>query len=164
MDALSRINGANGKVAVTDFEAAVLQRYGDAAQEVEQCLCLPVSYDKGLLGVIPQEIIDKDYGCGDPSRYVRQGETVLDLGSGSGKGCYSERLDIGHVGYSSLLFRRPSVQQTAHNQKRSLLRHFTALARNSVSASPGRGCLRPLPFWGAGAATGDREGSDRKMA
>ena len=88
MDALSKINGANGKVAVTDFEAAVLQRYGDAAEEVEQSLCLPVSYDKGLLEVIPQEIIDKDYGCGDPSRYVRQGETVLDLGSGSGKACY----------------------------------------------------------------------------
>ena len=88
MDALSTINRANGKVAVTDFEAAVLQRYGDAAQDVEQCLCLPVSYDKGLLEVIPREIIDKDYGCGDPSRYVQQGETVLDLGSGSGKACY----------------------------------------------------------------------------
>ena len=88
MDALSKINGANGKVAVADFEAAVLQRYSDAAQEVEQCLCLPVSYDKGLLEVIPREIIDKDYGCGDPSRHVRAGETVLDLGSGSGKACY----------------------------------------------------------------------------
>ena len=88
MDALSKINGANGNVAVMDLETAVLQRYGDAAQEVEQCLCLPVSYDKGLLEVIPREIVDKDYGCGDPSRYVRAGETVLDLGSGSGKACY----------------------------------------------------------------------------
>ena len=70
-----------------DLEAAVLQRYGDAAQEVEACLCLPVSYDKALLKVIPDEIIAKDYGCGDPSRYVRPGETVLDLGSGSGKTC-----------------------------------------------------------------------------
>jgi arsenite methyltransferase len=88
MDTPSKIDGGNGKVAVTDFEAAVLQRYGNAAQEVEQCLCLPVSYDKGLLEVIPREIIDKDYGCGDPSRHVRAGETVLDLGSGSGKACY----------------------------------------------------------------------------
>lgn len=72
MDALSKIDGANGKVPVTDLEAAVLQRYGDAAPKVEQCLCLPVSYDKGLLGVIPQEIIGKDNGCGDPSRYVRR--------------------------------------------------------------------------------------------
>jgi arsenite methyltransferase len=72
----------------TDYEAAVLQRYGNAAKEVEACLCLPVSYDQALLRVIPKEIIEKDYGCGDPSRYVRESETVLDLGSGSGKACY----------------------------------------------------------------------------
>jgi arsenite methyltransferase len=72
----------------TDHEAAVLQRYGAAAQEVEACLCLPVSYDQALLRVIPKEIIEKDYGCGDPSRYINEGETVLDLGSGSGKACY----------------------------------------------------------------------------
>ena len=76
--------GENG----SDFEAAVLQRYGEAAREVESCLCLPVSYDPGLLKVIPDEILEKDYGCGDPSRHIRQGETVLDLGSGSGKACY----------------------------------------------------------------------------
>jgi arsenite methyltransferase len=72
----------------TDYEAAVLQRYCEAAKEVEACLCLPVSYDQALLRVIPKEIIEKDYGCGDPSRYVRESETVLDLGSGSGKACY----------------------------------------------------------------------------
>jgi arsenite methyltransferase len=88
MDGPSKINRASGNAAVTDFETAVLQRYSDAAREVEQCLCLPVGYDNRLLGVIPREIIDKDYGCGDPSRYVNTGETVLDLGSGSGKACY----------------------------------------------------------------------------
>jgi arsenite methyltransferase len=72
----------------TGAEAAVLRRYANAAAEVEACLCLPVSYDRALLEVIPAEIIEKDYGCGDPSRHVRAGETVLDLGSGSGKACY----------------------------------------------------------------------------
>jgi len=82
------VNAANGNEPVANLEAAVLERYGNAAQEVEACLCLPVSYDKALLKVIPDEIIEKDYGCGDPSRYIRAGETVLDLGSGSGKACY----------------------------------------------------------------------------
>ena len=71
-----------------NMEAAVLERYGNAAQTVEACLCLPVSYDKALLNVIPDEILERDYGCGDPSRYIREGETVVDLGSGSGKACY----------------------------------------------------------------------------
>ena len=70
------------------LEQAVLDRYGNAAQEVEASLCSPVSYDNALLKVIPDEIIQKDYGCGDPSRHIREGETVLDLGSGSGKACY----------------------------------------------------------------------------
>jgi ubiquinone/menaquinone biosynthesis C-methylase UbiE len=69
-------------------EEAVRQRYRRAAQEVEVGLCVPISYDRSLLAALPDEIIQKDYGCGDPSRYVREGETVLDLGSGSGKGCY----------------------------------------------------------------------------
>jgi arsenite methyltransferase len=81
-------NTANGTEYVTSLESAVLERYGNAAQEVEACLCLPSSYDKALLEVIPEEIIEKDYGCGDPSRYIGAGETVLDLGSGSGKACY----------------------------------------------------------------------------
>jgi ubiquinone/menaquinone biosynthesis C-methylase UbiE len=79
---------AGSKRGDGNHEQAVLERYGKAAGEVEACLCLPVSYDKALLKVIPDEILGKDYGCGDPSRYIREGETVLDLGSGSGKACY----------------------------------------------------------------------------
>ena len=82
------LTAAESNGHVVNHEAAVLQRYGKAAQEVEACLCLPVGYDKSLLKVIPDEIIEKDYGCGDPSRYIKPGETVLDLGSGSGKACY----------------------------------------------------------------------------
>src|SRR5262245_700840 len=82
------VNGAQDSGPATNLEAAVLQRYGNAAREVEACLCLTVSYDKAWLEVIPNEILEKDYGCGDPTRHVHEGETVLDLGSGSGKACY----------------------------------------------------------------------------
>lgn len=80
--------GGNGHGGRLDYEATVIQRYERAALEGEVGLCVPVSYDRRLLEVIPKEITEKDYGCGNPSRYVREGETVLDLGSGSGKACY----------------------------------------------------------------------------
>ena len=70
------------------FEEAVLQRYGKAAREAEVGLCVPVNYDSSLLKVIPAEILEKDYGCGDPSTFVKSADTVLDLGCGSGKACY----------------------------------------------------------------------------
>ena len=71
-----------------NVESSVLARYSQGAQARQEALCCPVEYDRKLLKLLPQEIIDKDYGCGDPSRYVRAGDTVLDLGSGGGKVCY----------------------------------------------------------------------------
>ncbi|MGD2055880.1 MAG: methyltransferase domain-containing protein [Gammaproteobacteria bacterium] len=71
-----------------NVEHSVRERYTQSAREREEALCCPVSYDPGLLDILPEEIIAKDYGCGDPSRYVREGDVVLDLGSGGGKICY----------------------------------------------------------------------------
>ena len=72
----------------TDVKHEVRQRYSAGAQAVEPALCCPVTYDPKYLGVIPQEIIEKDYGCGDPTAFCRPGQVVLDLGSGGGKACY----------------------------------------------------------------------------
>jgi SAM-dependent methyltransferase len=71
-----------------DVETEVRARYSEGAKERQADLCCPVSYDRELLALLPAEIVEKDYGCGDPSRYVRPGDTVLDLGSGGGKICY----------------------------------------------------------------------------
>jgi arsenite methyltransferase len=81
-----------------DVETAVRQRYGAAANEVEIELCCPVDYDPQYLKIFPAEIIDRDYGCGDPSAFVREGETVLDLGSGGGKICYIASQIVGEKG------------------------------------------------------------------
>lgn len=82
-----------------DNHASVLDRYSEAARAREEALCCPVDYDRSLLALLPQEIIEKDYGCGDPSRYVRPGDTVLDLGSGSGKICYMAAHLVGENGH-----------------------------------------------------------------
>jgi arsenite methyltransferase len=68
-----------------DSDQAVRDRYAAAARVREAALCCPVDYPAHYLEIIPPEVIERDYGCGDPSRYVQEGETVLDLGSGGGK-------------------------------------------------------------------------------
>ncbi len=80
------------------IETGVLQRYSQGAEAVQPDLCCPVDYDQELLKLLPQEIIEKDYGCGDPSRYVKEGDVVLDLGSGSGKICYMAAQLVGDTG------------------------------------------------------------------
>ncbi len=72
----------------SNTESAVRERYSAAARAKEAALCCPVDYDPQYLKLIPQEVLERDYGCGDPSRYVREGDVVLDLGSGAGKICF----------------------------------------------------------------------------
>src|SRR5881227_2740279 len=79
-------------------EKAVRERYAAGAQAQEAKLCCPVDYEPAYLKVIPQEVIERDYGCGDPSRYLREGETVLDLGSGTGKICFIAAQVVGPTG------------------------------------------------------------------
>src|SRR5438093_5315126 len=79
-------------------ETIVRQRYTAGAKERADKLCCPVDYKSKYLKVIPQEVIERDYGCGDPSCYLREGETVLDLGSGTGKICFIAAQIVGPNG------------------------------------------------------------------
>lgn len=79
-------------------ENAVLERYQAGAREVQPSLCCPTDYEGNYLDILPEEIIAKDYGCGDPTRYVSSGETVVDLGSGVGKNCYMLAQKVGSEG------------------------------------------------------------------
>src|SRR3989475_6114600 len=79
-------------------ETIVRQRYAAGAVAPQSKLCCPVNYQSEHLKAIPQEVIERDYGCGDPSRYLREGETVLDLGSGTGKICFIAAQIVGPNG------------------------------------------------------------------
>lgn len=121
-------------------EAAVTERYSQGAQAVESALCCPVSFNPQHLEVLPAEIIERDYGCGDPTPFVESGDVVLDLGSGAGKICWiaaqvagpegrvigvdmnTEMLALarqyhdtiaGRVGYDNVSYRRGMIQDLA---------------------------------------------------
>ena len=79
-------------------ESAVRERYAAGAKSQEARLCCPVDYNSDYLKIIPPEVIEKDYGCGDPSRYLREGEVVVDLGSGTGKICFIAAQVVGAKG------------------------------------------------------------------
>lgn len=82
-----------------DVNSAVLERYSEGAKAQQADLCCPIDYDSDLLKALPPEIIERDYGCGDPSRYVQPGDTVLDLGSGGGKICFMAAQIVGKEGH-----------------------------------------------------------------
>lgn len=152
-------NGASRAAAgELDVELAVRERYAAAAQASEAALCCPVDYDPQYLAIIPDEILERDYGCGDPSKHVAPGETVLDLGSGGGKICYIAAQIVGaegrvigvdrneemlalarqhqptiaqELGYANTEFRKGSIQDLALD-----LEAFEAyLAANPVQSS-----------------------------
>ena len=121
-------------------ETIVRQRYAAGANARADQLCCPVDYQSDYLKVIPREVIERDYGCGNPSRYLREGEIVLDLGSGTGKICFiaaqivgprgkvigvdmtDEMLEVarrnapivaGRIGYANVEFRKGRIQDLA---------------------------------------------------
>jgi SAM-dependent methyltransferase len=90
--------GSTAPSSAATPEQAVLERYKAGAQVFEPTLCCAVEYTPGVVENLPAEIIEKDYGCGDPTRYVYPGERVVDLGSGAGKNCYILAQRVGAEG------------------------------------------------------------------
>jgi MoaA/NifB/PqqE/SkfB family radical SAM enzyme/ubiquinone/menaquinone biosynthesis C-methylase UbiE len=74
--------------------------YGRAAEEPKADLCCPVKYDDEDVRHIPKEVLDRFYGCGSPIAMagVKEGESVLDLGSGGGIDCFIAAKKVGKSG------------------------------------------------------------------
>lgn len=113
-------NGYAKSVGTFLVEAAVKSRYQEAASKQVKELCCPVSYNPQYLKVIPQEILEKDYGCGDPSRFVKEGDAVLDLGSGAGKICYIASQIVGAKGCVIGVDFNTSMLELAHKYQEEI--------------------------------------------
>ncbi|MBZ0110887.1 MAG: methyltransferase domain-containing protein [Thermoanaerobaculia bacterium] len=148
------------ETAVPSVETVVRERYREGAERAVPELCCPVQYDPKYLKAIPAEVLERDYGCGDPSAHLREGEVVLDLGSGTGKICFIAAQVVGPrgrvlgvdmtpemlavardnaprvaetIGFANVEFRRGRIQDLALD----LDRFDAALAADPVTDSEG---------------------------
>ena len=103
-----------------DVEQAVRDRYSAAAREKEACLCAAVSYDPRLMDVLPAEVVERDYGCGDPTRWIKPGDRVLDLGCGAGKICYIAAQIVGPAGRVVGVDRNDEMLAVARRHQREI--------------------------------------------
>jgi SAM-dependent methyltransferase len=81
------------------IESAVRRRISDLAHRPGPAPWGPVPYDPMYLDRVPPEVQRRDHGCGDPTRFLRERDRVLDLGSGSGKGAYVAAQVVGPDGW-----------------------------------------------------------------
>ncbi len=84
----------------TEHHADVNKRYSEAAEKQQKDLCCPTGYSLSELEGIPGDTIAISYGCGNPTAFadLREGESVLDLGSGGGIDCFIAAKKVGKTG------------------------------------------------------------------
>ncbi|GAX61754.1 Radical-SAM methyltransferase [Candidatus Scalindua japonica] len=78
----------------------VREFYGKAAEEPQEELCCPTKNSDEDTSHIPQEVLDRFYGCGSPTIIagVLPGETMVDLGAGAGIDCFIAAKKVGPKG------------------------------------------------------------------
>ncbi len=78
----------------------VREFYGKAAEEPQEELCCPTKNTQEDTSHIPQEVLDRFYGCGSPTIIagVLPGETMVDLGAGAGIDCFIAAKKVGPTG------------------------------------------------------------------
>lgn len=78
----------------------VKKKFSAAAYKPETNYYCPTGYDPKDLEHIPNEVLEVSYGCGNPTAIaeLREGYTVLDLGSGGGIDCFIAAKKVGKNG------------------------------------------------------------------
>ncbi len=112
-------------LADRDGRTSVRSFYSEAAEEVNEDIVNPVHYASELIEHIPESARVRSYGCGSPVMDcgLEAGETLVDLGSGTGVECFIAGRQAGRNGRAygidmsdTMLARaRSAAQQVAEN-------------------------------------------------
>jgi hypothetical protein len=122
--------GAHGEVALThsncllavadaDGRSAVKDFYSQAAATPKEDIRNPLHYADELISHGPEESRVRGYGCGSPvlDADLQAGESVVDLGSGSGVECFIASRLVGRTSRSS------SPRRLRRSEPRSRCQH-----------------------------------------
>ncbi|PLX48910.1 MAG: radical SAM protein [Desulfobulbaceae bacterium] len=90
----------NCVVALADGRAAVREFYGQAARAANDDIVNPFAQSQATAAFIPEVAKQRSYGCGSPIQDAapHAGETLVDLGSGSGVECFMAAEKVGEEG------------------------------------------------------------------
>jgi MoaA/NifB/PqqE/SkfB family radical SAM enzyme/SAM-dependent methyltransferase len=99
--------------------AKVREYYAAAAEQPKADLCCPTKYDATAVAHIPQEVLDRFYGCGSPmlAASIQLGETVVDLGSGAGIDVFIAAKLVGPTGKAIGVDMTPAMLAVANENR-----------------------------------------------
>jgi arsenite methyltransferase len=119
----------------TDIKAAVKERYARAIQQPAGGGCCGGSGSQGMKGTLvqiagyrdedlaalPADAVENAFGCGNPVAFakVREGETVVDIGSGAGIDCLFAAQKVGPAGQVIGIDMTPEMLERARGNARA---------------------------------------------
>ena len=112
------------------IKETILKTYSTAAKQVEEKLCCGVDYRKELtsedLDHLPDDVLDRNYGCGIPVglKNLERGQQVLDLGPGVGRDCFIASRKVGPEGQVFGLDMNDNMIRQAELYKSQIVTHL----------------------------------------
>lgn len=130
---------------VIPIHEIVQQRYGAIAESQSSCCgdscgCSAEStlYDDALLEGLPGDVTGLSLGCGDPVSIagLKEGETVLDLGSGGGIDCFLAARKVGTSGHVIGVDMTPAMLERANANKAKVGAANVEFRQGQIEALP----------------------------
>jgi arsenite methyltransferase len=124
-----------------DYATLVEGRAGAELEVHRQSVCCAERYDTAYLRRVPKVVVDADLGCGNPTKYLRRGERVLDIGCGAGMNCYIASQIVGPEGEvigidftpSMLAVARGAMEAFRQDVPDAAPMHFIAASASDLS-------------------------------
>lgn len=121
----------------------VQQRYGAIAEKRGSCCgsdseSSNVLYDSQMLEGLPGDVTGLSLGCGDPVSIasLKEGETVLDLGSGGGIDCFLAAKRVGASGHVIGVDMTPAMLEKANANKEKMGVQNVEFRKGQIEALP----------------------------